>query len=367
MTFNSLTKACCLFLLSAATAITLPAQTFTRLHSFDGTDGNNSQAALVQATDGNLYGSTVYAGANGVGTIFKMTTSGAVTLLHSFDGSDGASPWNALVQAPDGNFYGTTYSGGVGPRCEGGCGSVYKITADGAVTTLHSFNATDGITPQAGLVLGSDGDLYGTTLYLGASGYGTVFSIDTSGELATLHSFTDRADGGNSYPAMIQATDGNFYGVTYTGGAHDEGTVFRMTPTGTLTTIYAFCLDQSVCADGAEPVGGLVQGNDGNLYGTTARGANQICGCGTIFRITLSGTLTTLHTFSGADGREPATRWCWAQTATSMVLPAVAGPVHSAGLDAARYSALLPRARSRTFTAFAPPAAAPAVPIRLRD
>jgi uncharacterized repeat protein (TIGR03803 family) len=304
--FNSWTKACCLFLLS--TAITLPAQTFNRLHSFDGIDGSNSQAALVQATDGNLYGSAPYGGANSDGTIFKISTSGAFTLLHSFDGTDGANPWNVPVQAPDGNFYGTTYYGGEGPLCEGGCGSVYKSTSAGTVNTLHSFNGTDGTSPQAGLVLGSGGDLYGATLYSGPSGYGTVFSIDTSGDFSTLHSFTDRVDGGGPYPAMIQATDGNFYGVTYTGGAHREGTVFQMTPTGTVTTIYAFCRDQNVCVDGAEPVGGLVEGNDGNLYGTTAHGANQICGCGTIFRITLSGTLTTLHTFSGADGKEPGTR-----------------------------------------------------------
>jgi uncharacterized repeat protein (TIGR03803 family) len=298
---NAWMKAATLLLTFAATAISLTAQTFTALHSFDGTDGNNSQASLVQATDGNLYGSTVYAGANGVGTIFNMTPSGTVTLLHSFNGTDGASPWNALVQGTDGNLYGTTNYGGAGVMC-GGCGTVYKITLGGAVTTLHSFRGSDGYNPQAGLVQGTNGNLYGPTLGEGAGGFGTVFTIDTLGKLTTLHNFTDGLDGGGAYPAMIQATDGNFYGTTYTGGLHDEGTVFRITPSGTLTTIYAFCSDDDICPDGAEPVGGLVQGNDGNLYGVTAHGANQICGCGTIFMITLAGTLTTLHSFSGSDG-----------------------------------------------------------------
>lgn len=299
--FNSLTKACCLFLLSTATAITLPAQTFTTLHSFDGTDGNNSQAALVQATDGNLYGSTVYAGANGVGTIYKMTTSGTVTLLTSFDGANGSSPWNALIQGSDGNLYGTANYGGADHDCTGGCGVVYKTTLGGAITTLHSFDEGDGVNPQEGLVLGSNGDFYGLTLY-GGDGYGTVFNINTSGKLTTLHTFVDGTDGAYPYPAMIQATDGNFYGTTYTGGAYDEGTVFRMTPSGTLTTIYSFCADEDLCTDGAEPVGGLVQRNDGNLYGVAAHGANQICGCGTIFKLTLTGTFTTLHSFTGSEG-----------------------------------------------------------------
>ncbi|MGD0269182.1 MAG: choice-of-anchor tandem repeat GloVer-containing protein, partial [Candidatus Sulfotelmatobacter sp.] len=299
--FNSLTKAGCLFLLLAATAITLPAQTFTTLHSFDGTDGNNSQAALVQATDGNLYGSTVYAGANGVGTIYKMTTSGTATLVTSFDGANGSSPWNALVQGTDGNLYGTANYGGADHDCSGGCGVVYKTTLAGAITTLHSFDGTDGVNPQEGLVLGSNGDLYGLTLF-GGDGYGTVFNINASGKLTTLHNFVDGTDGGYPYPAMIQATDGNFYGTTYTGGAYDEGTVFRLTPGGTLTTIYSFCPDGNLCTDGAEPVGGLVEGNDGNLYGVAAHGANQICGCGTIFRLSLSGTFTTLHSFNGTDG-----------------------------------------------------------------
>jgi uncharacterized repeat protein (TIGR03803 family) len=298
---NSWTKACTLLLMLAATAIALPAQTFTTLHSFNGTDGNNSQAALVQATNGYLYGSTVYAGANGAGTIFKMTPSGTVTLLHSFDGTDGAGPWNALVQGTDGNLYGTTNYGGDVTLC-GDCGTVFKVTLAGAVTSLHSFRGSDGANPQGGLVQGTNGDFYGTTLERGADSEGTVFDINTSGKLTTLHNFTDGMDGASPYPAMIQASDGNFYGTTYTGGANFEGTIFKMTPSGTLTTLYAFCSDQDICPDGAEPVGGLVQGNDGNLYGVTAHGANQICGCGTIFKITLSGTLTTLHSFSGSDG-----------------------------------------------------------------
>jgi uncharacterized repeat protein (TIGR03803 family) len=307
--FNSWTKACSLVLLWAATAVALPAQTFTVLHSFNGADGNNSQAPLVQATNGDLYGSTVYAGANGLGTIFKMTTSGTVALLHSFDGTDGTSPWNALVQGTDGDLYGTTYYGGFSARCIGGCGTVFKITPGGALTTLNSFGGIDGGYPQAGLVQGTNGDFYGTTLEYasGDCGYncGTVFNINASGKLTTLHSFTGGLDGGNSYPAMIQATDGNFYGLTYDGGAYFGGTIFKMTPSGTLTTLYAFCPAGGLCPDGSYPVGGLVQGNDGNLYGVTAHGGIDY---GTVFKITLSGALTTLHTFEFTDGSGPWSR-----------------------------------------------------------
>src|ERR1017187_7160808 len=160
--FNWWMRACGVFLLWATTAITLPAQTFTTLHSFDGTDGAAPYAGLVQANDGNLYGTAKAGGANGYGTVFKITTSGTLTTLHSFDYTDGASPYAGLIQATDGKLYGTTYEGGANVLN----GTVFKITTSGTLTTLHNFcslsGCTDGASPYAGLVQATNGDLYGT-------------------------------------------------------------------------------------------------------------------------------------------------------------------------------------------------------------
>ncbi len=283
------------------TAESAQAQTFTTLHGFDGTDGDNATTAgLIRATDGNLYGTTNGGGANNDGTVFKITPSGTLTTLHSFDDTDGAVPWGRLVQATNGNFYGTTTNGGSG-GC--GCGTVFKITPSGTLTTLHSFsNGTDGGYPYAGLFQATNGDFYGTVENGGANGYGTIFKMTPTGTLTTLHSF-DSTDGANPQAALVQATDGNFYGTTRFGGASSAcsgscGTVFKMTATGTLTTLHSF--DST---DGANPFGGLVQATDGNLYGTTsAGGANND---GTVFKITMGGTLTTLHSFDGMDGETP--------------------------------------------------------------
>src|ERR1035441_7049705 len=223
--FNWWMRACGVFLLWATTAITLPAQTFTTLHSFDGTDGAAPYAGLVQATDGNLYGTTTYYGANDVGTVFKIPTSGTLTTLHSFDNTDGASPYAGLVQANDGNLYGTAKAGGAN-----GYGTVFKITTSGTLTTLHSFDNTDGTSPYAGLVQATDGNLYGTTYLGGANGYGTLFKITTSGTLTTLHSFCPLygcPDGASLYAGLVQATNGDFYGTTTNGGS-DFGTVFSL-------------------------------------------------------------------------------------------------------------------------------------------
>jgi uncharacterized repeat protein (TIGR03803 family) len=284
--------------------------TLTTLHNFDNTDDNGPYAGLVLATNGNLYGATSGGGANGDGTIFKITSSGTLTTLHSFDNTDGNGPSADLVQATNGDFYGTTGGGGCG-----GCGTVFKITPSGMLTTLYIFcsltNCTDGRDPLAGLVPGSDGDFYGTTYFGGANtdsctyhqGCGTVFKITASGTLTTLHSF-DNTDGANPYAGLVQATNGNFYGTTYAGGHSGyAGTVFKITPRGMLTTLYSFCAQGGNCTDGAGPIAGLVQATDGNYYGTTeGGGANND---GTVFKITPSGTLTTLHSFDGVDGANP--------------------------------------------------------------
>src|SRR5580692_11428075 len=271
------------------------AQTFTTLHSFDGTDGRFPEEGMVQATNGNLYGMTEGDGANGDGTVFKITPSGTLTTLHSFDGTDGAGPPGGPIQATDGNFYGTKYLGGANDS-----GTVFKMTPGGTLTTLYSFcsrsNCSDGFSPSAPLVQATDGNLYGTTQMGGASGSGTVFKMTLSGKLTTLQSFGG-IEGEYCGAGLVQATDGNFYGTVEQGGANGDGTVFKITPSGKLTTLHSFH-----GADGENPSAGLIQATDGNLYGTTLNGGTN--GDGTVFKITLSGKLTTLHNFDGADGSE---------------------------------------------------------------
>jgi len=315
-------RACAAFVLCAATSLVLPAQTFHVVHTFDGTDGTDVMAALVQATDGNLYGTASGGGASSFGTVFKMTPSGTLTTLYNFCSqpgcTDGEGPVAPIIQATDGNFYGTTLWGGTG-SCELGetCGTVFKITPSGTLTTLHNFcvqsGCPDGAEPWAGLIQGTDGNFYGTAMQGGAnsnsicgndrvSSCGTVFKITPSGRLTRLYSFcaqSDCTDGAWPVAGLIQATDGNFYGTTPKGGAYDEGTVFKITSKGTLTTLYSFC-SQSGCSDGEWPTAALIQATDGNFYGTTEFGGAS--SAGTVFKVTPSGTLTTLYSFCAESG-----------------------------------------------------------------
>ena len=209
--FSAGTTIYLLFVFCAATVIASPAQ-LTTLASFSGSNGANPQASLVRGTDGNFYGTTYEGGTNDFGTVFKITPSGTLTSLHSFQGSpsDGGTPQARLVQGADGNFYGTTDSGG-----NSFVGTVFKITPGGTVTILHSFNGADGAFPESELLRASDGNFYGTTSQVGSNGVGTVFKITPGGTLSTLNSF---AQGGSSpYGGLIQASDGNFYGTTYAG------------------------------------------------------------------------------------------------------------------------------------------------------
>ena len=257
---------------------------------------------MVQASDGNFYGTTAYYGL-GYGTVFKLTTNGAVTTLFAFrHDSNGAAP-NALVQGSDGNFYGTTK----GDEGDPYYGTVFKIATDGTLTTLARFNKSNGAYPQAALVQGSDGDFYGTTEGGGSvpapnspNGYGTVFKITTNGVLTTLVSF-DGSSGWACIGSLVQGTDGNFYGDL---GLIGPGSVFQMTPTGDLTTLAWFN-----GGNGADPWAGLVQAGDGNFYGTTRDGGNLSLfggvGGGTVFKMTPDGTLTTLVSFDRTNGAFP--------------------------------------------------------------
>lgn len=318
------------------------AQTFNTLYDFcpQGTgsspvctDGDTPYGTLVQGTDGNLYGTTSYGGANsgadcwdpgiGCGTFFRITPDGTLTTLYSFCSQtgcrDGSDPFGALVLGTDGNFYGTTFSGGGGCGTQYGCGTFFKVTPSGTLTMLVAFIGDNGAGPVGGLVLGTDGNFYGTTEGYAAgrriSG-GTVFKVTPTGTLTTLYNFctqTGCPDGEYPYAPLIQGADGNFYGTTSNGGANgNDGTAFKITPSGTLTTLYSFCTVQQagqnpvVCLDGYYPIAGLVQASDGNIYGTTDLGGancNPGGGCGTFFKIGPSGTLTTIYSFSdNAEG-----------------------------------------------------------------
>ena len=346
-----------LFVFHVLTPIGSRAQTFETLVTFNGSNGGLPTWPLVQGMDGNLYGSTSYGGTGNQGTIFRITPAGSLTTLagvsyahvtvQASDGNfygttpyggslqlgsifrinsagqlttlynfcslkscaDGQYPYGGVIEATDGNFYGTTAAGGTNNY-----GTVFRITPAGVLTTLVSFNSV-GLA-GTGVIEGTDGNFYGTTSNGGSMGDGTIFRVNRQGTLTVLHTF-QFTDGKFPYDALIQGVDGNFYGTTYSGGGGNSstcqgigcGTIFKMTPSGTLTTLYNFC-SQANCADGQWPSGGLVQGTDGSFYGTTqALGAyGESCPfgiCGTVFKITSSGTLTTLHSFDTTDGSEP--------------------------------------------------------------
>jgi uncharacterized repeat protein (TIGR03803 family) len=283
-----------------------PTGTETVLYSFTGgSDGSNPYfAGVVLDKAGNMYGTTYYGGANGVGTVFELTPSGTETVLHSFaaDGTDGYNPAAGVVLDKLGNVYGTTYLGGAY-----GYGTVFKVTPSGTETVLHSFadNATDGCFPYgAGVVLGKKNVLYGTTYACGANGVGTVYKLTPSGTETVLHSFVnDGTDGYYAYTGVVLDKLGNLYGTTYYGGVYGVGTVFKIIPSGTETVLHSFANDGT---DGYQPYGtGVILDKLGNLYGTTYYGGAN--GLGTVFEITSSGAETVLHSFAanGMDGFHP--------------------------------------------------------------
>lgn len=319
------------------TAVAAPSQTFQTLTTFNGTDGV-VPAGVIEGTDGNLYGTTSDGGGGqyaGGGTVFRLTTGGSLSTLYSFCSlpscADGLNPFAGLIQGSNGSLYGTTHQGGSTSNCPyggAGCGTVFEVTLGGALTTIYSFcslkNCGDGELPWSNLLEGTDGNLYGTTSAGGVitcadnDGYGcgTVFRLTPDKVLTTLYSFCSLAnciDGAMPVAGLVQGSDGNLYGTTVEGGSGAGGTVFTITTDGTLTTLYTFCSLPS-CTDGAFPSAGLVQGSDGNFYGTTAQGGSHhdtFCpqGCGTVFRITPQGLLTKIYDFcilgSCADGALP--------------------------------------------------------------
>jgi uncharacterized repeat protein (TIGR03803 family) len=268
----------------------------SQLYAF-GIDGANPWAGLTLGADGYYYGTTFTGGSTGNGVLFKLSPTGAYTSLHEFaGGSDGAMPLSPPIQGSDSNFYGTT-SG------TSGASTIYRYGTNGTFTTILNFTYTQGQYVFASLIQGTDGNLYGTAEEGGnANECGTIFKLSTSGQMLWTYSFPCGGGGAIPYAPLLQASDGNFYGTTISGGGDrgvQPGTVFRLDQNGNVTILYSF----KNLTDGAEPAGGLTQGTDGNLYGTTLSGGGKSQG-GNLFQISLGGVHTVLYYF-GASGKEP--------------------------------------------------------------
>ena len=272
----------------------------TGVRTLDYADEGIKPSALVLASDGLFYGTTEFGGASNLGTVFRMTRAGAITVLHSFTGGGGGGlPEAALVQGSDGSLYGVTHGVSGSGYFPFTYPTAFKVALSGAFTTLHVFGAgLDVSYPRAPLVEGIDGNFYGTTYYGLALNRGSVFRITPAGDRTILHTFAGGADGMNPLGALVQATDGTFYGTTDNGGPSNLGTVFSMTPAGVLTVLHAFAGG----TDGSHPHGGLTPAGDGSFYGTTLSGGTH--DKGTVYRITPAGTVTIVHAFPGGVGGE---------------------------------------------------------------
>jgi uncharacterized repeat protein (TIGR03803 family) len=280
------------------------AQTFTILHEFTGSgDGAQPTSGVLVDPSGNLFGTTFYGGAFDYGTVFRLDSTGKETLLHSFLGGEGLWPDGGLIEDTAGNLYGTASDGGAyeGGGCAHGCGVVFKRNTSGTQTLLHAFTGkTDGGTPDATLIQDPSGNLYGTTSEGGdvscffGTGCGVIFKLDTLNRLTVLYRFTDREDG--QFPVGVVAdAAGNLYGTTYSGGKFGHGDVFKLTPTATFSILYSF----TGGSDSGDPKGPLIIDQAGNLYGTTY-GVNT-SDFGIVYKLSPSGTITVLYTFTGGS------------------------------------------------------------------
>jgi uncharacterized repeat protein (TIGR03803 family) len=281
-------------------------QTKTTLHSFSAPDGAFPNNPLLLDAQGNLYGTAFQGGAHNRGTVFSMTPDGTETVLYSFKTSpDATTPGAGLIRDDLGNLYGTTVSNGGHLS-----GAVFQVSPDGKEKVLWGFkNHPDGKEPRAGLVRDAEGNLYGTTFYGGdhpnALGHGIVFQITPDGTEKVLYRFTGD-DGSNPNSTLLRDAHGNLYGTTLRGGAFGFGTVFVVASDGTERVLYSFAGG----TDGTFPAGGLVRDGNGNFYATTGGGGDPSCsngdGCGTVFKLTRSGTETILYHFAGGDdGQAP--------------------------------------------------------------
>jgi uncharacterized repeat protein (TIGR03803 family) len=299
----------------APTALFLHGQTFTTVANFNGTNGAGPGVEpLVEGLDGNFYGTTPSGGAQQKGVIFRVTPQGVLTVLYNFcsqpNCTDGNGPHGGLILARDGNFYGTTAQGGSENIKAGGNGTIYRITPQGAYTVMHSFcgaACAEGQSPYYGVIQAAGETFFGTTLAGGTNGMGTVYKMSPAGVVTTIYDFCPEsgcADGVSPMFGVTQATNGKFYGLTSVGTYRQ--TFYRITSTGQFANLYTFCLDPVTCTDGTNSWGGLVQGDNGNFFGTN----NGVgAGGGTVFEITSQGQLTVLYTFCGKskcpDGSGP--------------------------------------------------------------
>jgi uncharacterized repeat protein (TIGR03803 family) len=273
------------------------APTLTTLVSFNNTDGASPQSSLISDAAGNLYGTTSVGGASSEGTVFEIAVgSGTFTTLVNFNNSSGGNPCAGLTADAVGNLYGTTDIGG-----STSAGSVFEVAAGShTLSTLATFNVANGQYPNSSLIADAAGDLYGTTYSGGASGDGTVFEVNAaSHSISTLLTFNG-SNGKYSYSNLIFDHAGNLYGTTYSGGTGGYGTAFEITAgTHTLITLASF---NSI--NGKNPFAGLIADAAGNLYGATIEGGAS--NYGTVFEIAAgSQTFSTLATFNNANGGEP--------------------------------------------------------------
>jgi len=265
----------------------------TVLYTFSGSDGALPMASLVRDKSGNLYGTTYAGGAYDLGTVFKLDPAGHETVLHSFSGPpDGRDPYAALILDAEGNLYGTTAGGGTSDS-----GTVFKVDTASKVTVLYSFTGgADGNGPTAGLIWDKAGNLYGTTYDGGAFALGTVFKLDTTGTETVLHSFGSGSDGQHPAAGLVRDAAGNMYGTTLWGGASGLGTAFKLDTNEAESVLYNFSGQE----DGSYPWAGLVLDKAGNLYSTTYTGGSF--GFGTVFKLATNGQETVLHSFAGNHG-----------------------------------------------------------------
>ena len=265
-----------------------PSGAFTTLYNF-GPTNYLPQSGLTLGFDGNFYGTATVGGPGHNGVVFKLS-GGAVTELYQFtNGADGAYPWAPPIQAPDGNIYGVTFNGTTP-------GTAYKITPSGVFSVIADLPSKT----QAPLILGVDGNLYGTTQYGGAFNRGTVFQLTRAGKLKIIYSFDEETNGGVPIGPLMQAVDGKFYGTNTGGGAFGQGVVFSVTTGGAYKVLHNF----QTTTDGTNSTAGLVQGSNKYLYGVTAAGG--LNGYGTLFKINTTGTaFTVLHNFDKASGAVP--------------------------------------------------------------
>ncbi len=276
-----------------------PTGTFSVIYNFDGpAHGKTPRSGLTLGTDGNFYGTTWQGGTSNYGNIFQITPAGVLTVLHNFAYSDGGNPYSPPVQGTDGNYYGATEAGGTGS------GTIYKITPSGTFTSLHSFKFAECATPVAPLIQATDGNFYGICETGGAAGGdGSIIKFTAAGVVTVLYSF-DFTHGSHPNGPLVQGSDGNFYGTTSGGGTLDGGVVFKLTTAKVLTVLYNFNA-KPASTDGKFPDAGLVQASDGSFYGVTDGGGTN--GFGILYKVSAAGVYSVLYNFVQATGSVPET------------------------------------------------------------